>query len=56
MRPAGTVYSGAVNISVASTLQAIAYDNGLTDSTVTSGVYLQHPVRRADLQPGSGQL
>ncbi len=36
---AGTVYSGAVNISASCTLQAIAYESGWSDSAVTSGVY-----------------
>jgi hypothetical protein len=36
---AGTIYSGPVNISVATTLKAIAYASGLTDSTVTSASY-----------------
>ena len=36
---AGTVYSSAVNISANTTLQAIAYASGMTDSPVTSGVY-----------------
>jgi hypothetical protein len=36
----GTVYSGPVNISSATTLKAIAYASGFTDSTVTSATYL----------------
>ena len=36
---AGTVYSSAVAISVNTTLQAIAYKSGYTNSTVASGVY-----------------
>jgi len=35
----GTVYSSPVAISQTSTLKAIAYKTGLTNSTVTSGVY-----------------
>ena len=35
----GTVYSSAVNISVNTTLQAIAYETGYSDSAVASGVY-----------------
>ena len=35
----GTVYSSAVNISTNSTLQAIAYKSGVTDSAVASGFY-----------------
>ncbi len=36
---AGTIYSGAVAISVNTTLKAIAYLSGMADSPVTSGVY-----------------
>ena len=35
----GTVYSSPVNISATCTLQAIAYETGMTTSPVTSGVY-----------------
>ncbi len=36
----GTIYSGPVNISISpTTLQAIAFEAGLTDSTVTSASY-----------------
>ena len=35
----GTVYSSAVSISATCTLQAIAYESGLSNSAVTSGVY-----------------
>ena len=35
----GTVYSSAVSITATSTLQAIAYETGLTNSAVTTGVY-----------------
>ena len=35
----GTVYSSAVSITASSTLQAIAYETGLTNSAVASGVY-----------------
>ena len=35
----GTVYSSAVSISVNTTLQAIAYKSGLSNSAVASGVY-----------------
>ena len=36
---AGTVYSSPVNVSSACTLQAIAYETGMTDSSIASGVY-----------------
>jgi hypothetical protein len=36
---AGTIYSSPVSISVATTLKAIAFASGLTDSTVTSASY-----------------
>ena len=35
----GTVYSSPVAISASSTLQAIAYETGLTNSAITSGAY-----------------
>ena len=35
----GTVYSSAVSISATATLEAIAYETGLTNSSVTTGVY-----------------
>jgi hypothetical protein len=35
----GTVYSGPVSISANTTLKAIAYETGLTDSSVASGIY-----------------
>jgi len=36
---AGTVYSGPVNISSTTTLNAIAYKSGSSDSTITSAIY-----------------
>ena len=33
------MYSSPVSITATSTLQAIAYETGLTNSSVTSGVY-----------------
>ena len=36
---AGTLYNSAVNISANYTLQAIAYETGMADSPVTSGIY-----------------
>jgi hypothetical protein len=35
----GTLYSGPVAINATTTLQAIAYKSGMTESTVTSGTY-----------------
>jgi uncharacterized repeat protein (TIGR03803 family) len=35
----GTLYSGSIPISTTTTLKAIAYESGLTDSTVTTGLY-----------------
>jgi hypothetical protein len=32
----GTLYSGPVNITAATTLKAVAYESGFTDSPVTS--------------------
>jgi rhamnogalacturonyl hydrolase YesR len=47
----GTLYSGPVPISATTTLKAIAYKGGYTDSIVTSGTYtiLQLPSRAAVL-------
>src|SRR5262249_47861339 len=39
----GTVYSGPVLISATTTLKAIAYKSGMTDSTVTVGTYTINP-------------
>ncbi len=39
----GTFYSSPVSISSTTTLKAIAYQFGLTDSTVTSGTYTLQP-------------
>ncbi|HSY18057.1 MAG TPA: discoidin domain-containing protein, partial [Candidatus Acidoferrales bacterium] len=36
---AGTLYSSPVNISATTTLKAIAYESGMTDSSVTSATY-----------------
>ena len=36
---AGTVYSSAVNITSTTHLQAIAYVNGMYDSTIANGLY-----------------
>jgi hypothetical protein len=35
----GTIYSGPVAINATTTLKAIAYESGMTDSAVASGVY-----------------
>jgi hypothetical protein len=35
----GTLYTGSISISTTTTLKAIAYETGMTDSTVTSGLY-----------------
>ncbi|HXC02585.1 MAG TPA: chitobiase/beta-hexosaminidase C-terminal domain-containing protein, partial [Opitutaceae bacterium] len=36
---AGTLYSGPVNIGSTATLNAIAYESGMTDSSITSATY-----------------
>jgi hypothetical protein len=36
---AGTLYSGPVNITTTTTLKALAYESGFTDSNITSGTY-----------------
>lgn len=51
----GTVYSGPVSISVDTTLKAIAYKSGLTDSAVTIGSYLiGPPVAAPSFSPSPG--
>src|SRR6266567_4313182 len=35
----GTLYSGPITVSSTTTLKAIAYKNGWTDSTIASGTY-----------------
>jgi uncharacterized repeat protein (TIGR03803 family) len=35
----GTLYTGSISIGTTTTLKAIAYESGMTDSTVTSGQY-----------------
>jgi uncharacterized repeat protein (TIGR03803 family) len=51
----GTLYSGPVSISANTTLTAIAYKSGLTDSTVTSGSYTFLPQVAAPIfSPAAG--
>jgi uncharacterized repeat protein (TIGR03803 family) len=51
----GTPYAGPVPISMATTLKAIAYESGLTDSPVTSGSYTFLPQAAAPtLSPPAG--
>ena len=52
---AGTVYSSAVSITATSTLQAIAYETGYTNSSVASGVYTIQ-CATPDVQPDGGHL
>ena len=51
---AGTVYSSPVKISATTTLKAIAYESGFTDSAVTSGTYTINipQVAAPSFQPG----
>jgi hypothetical protein len=54
---AGTIYSGPVNISSNATLNAIAYESGFTDSSITSATYTvgsQQPVAAPTFSPGGG--
>jgi hypothetical protein len=44
---AGTLYSSPVSISVTTTLKALAFKTGMTDSTVTTGVYTISSVTRS---------
>ena len=51
----GTVYSSPVNISVTTTLKAIAYKAGMSDSSVTSGTYtILLPVEAPVFNPAAG--
>ena len=51
----GTVYSSPVSISATSTLQAIAYETGLLNSPVTSGVYtINGPCATPTFSPAAG--
>jgi hypothetical protein len=51
----GTVYSGAVTISATTTLKAIAYESGWTDSAVASAAYtITGTVAAPVFSPGSG--
>jgi hypothetical protein len=43
----GTLYSGPVLISATDTLKVIAYEAGMTDSTVTTGLYTINPTTRS---------
>jgi lysophospholipase L1-like esterase len=59
---AGTIYSGPVNIGATTTLKALAYKSGFTDSPVTSGTYTittttgKITLQASSLSPtGSGQ-
>ena len=47
---AGTIYSGPVNVSATTTLKAIAYESGFTDSTVTSATYTIGTVQMFSLE------
>ncbi len=44
---AGTIYSGPVNISSTTTLKAIAYESGMTDSAIFSATYTIGVVNRS---------
>jgi hypothetical protein len=43
----GTLYSGPVSIGTTTTLKAMAYETGMTDSTVTTGIYTINPTTRS---------
>ena len=48
------MYSSPVSITATSTLQAIAYETGLTSSAVTSGVYTIHCAATPSFSPAAG--
>jgi len=52
---AGTLYSSPVPISTTTTLKAIAYKSGMSDSSITSGVYtITLQVAAPTFSPGAG--
>jgi hypothetical protein len=52
---AGTLYSSPVPISTTTTLKAIAYKSGMSDSSITSGVYtITLQVAVPTFSPGAG--
>ena len=51
----GTLYTGSISISTTTKLEAIAYKAGMTDSTVTTGMYTIIPPPSAPVfSPGAG--
>jgi uncharacterized repeat protein (TIGR03803 family) len=50
----GLLYFGAVSVSGTTTLNALAYKAGYTDSTVTSGLYTIPQVAAPTFSPGGG--
>jgi endoglucanase len=52
----GTLYSGPVTVSATTTLKAIAYESGMTDSAVSSATYTitQPQVAAPTFSPGGG--
>jgi len=44
---AGTLYTGSISISITTTLKAMAFKSGMTDSTVTTGIYTISTVTRS---------
>lgn len=51
----GTVYTGAVSVSVTTTLKAIAYNGVLTDSAVATGVFtINGQVATPSISPAAG--
>jgi AraC-like DNA-binding protein len=51
----GTLYTGPVSIATTATLKAVAYENGFSDSPVTSGVYtINLPAAAPTFSPAPG--
>ena len=51
---AGTLYTGAITVSSTTTLNAVAYASGYTDSPVASATYTIQPAATPTFSPGAG--
>ena len=52
---AGTVYTGAISVTATTTIKAIAYKSGFTDSSISSATYtINYPVATPTFSPAAG--